>query len=80
MLDALIDSIVGNHVAESCTNSWDHLSKETRQKRKSTIEQVSLLIYENLIETEILPSVLDIELMKLRFRAAESLEAKKSIY
>ena len=76
MLDALIDSIVGNHVAESCTNSWDYLSKELRQKRKSTIEQVSLLIYENLIETEILPSVLDIELMKLRCRAAESLEAK----
>ena len=76
MLDALLDSIVGNHLAESCTQAWDSISIETRQRRKFTIETLSMMIFENLIESEILPIALDVELMKLRCRAAESLSVK----
>lgn len=76
MLDALLNSIVGYHVAESCTHAWDSISIETHQKRKFTIETLSLMIFDNLIEKEILPMALDVELMKLRCRAAESLASK----
>lgn len=76
MLDALLDSIVGYHVAETCTHAWDSISIESHRKRKFTIETLSLMIFDNLIEKEILPSALDVELMKLRCRAAESLAVK----
>lgn len=76
MLDALIDSIIGNYVAESCTISWEQIRKESNQNRKINIEIISKMIFENLIEKEIIPSVLDVELMKLRCRAAESLSTK----
>lgn len=72
MLDALIDSIVGGHVAEVCTFTWDTIRIEERKKRSDLIEKASLMIFEDLIQKEVLPSVLDIELMKIRCRAIDS--------
>lgn len=79
MLSALIDSIVGFQVSESCTVAWEHLYQEGREKRRELLEVLSKNIFEDILRTEILPKVLDVELMRIRCKAVETLTTKSNI-
>lgn len=76
MLEALIDSIIGFQVSESCTFAWENLYQSGRESRKFLIENLSKNIFEDILRTEILPKVLDVELMRIRCKAVESLATK----
>jgi hypothetical protein len=76
MLEALVDSIVGFQVSESCTFAWENLYQSGKENRKNLIENVSKKIFEDILNFEILPKVLDVELMRIRCKAAESLTTK----
>ena len=78
MLDALINSIVGYQVAESCSFAWETLYKQERENRRVLIENLSKKIFEDILNSEILPKVLDVELMRIRCKAVETLNTKSS--
>lgn len=78
MLDALLDSVVGVQVAESCTVAWDLLWNEQRSARSSLVQELSVRIFQDLIDSEILPTALDIELMRIKCRAVDSLNSKNN--
>ena len=76
MLEALIDSIIGFQVSESCTFAWENLYQSGREIRKLLIENLSKNIFEEILRSEILPKVFDVELMRIRCKAIESLTRK----
>ena len=72
MLDALIDSVVRCAVAEICTISRDTIWKEEKESRNNLIQALSLSIFDDLFRIDVFPSILDVELMKVRCKAADS--------
>jgi hypothetical protein len=78
LLNALIDSVVGFHVAEVCAQVWESVCTNQRASHRSRIEAASMYIFDRLLDESILPAVLDVDLMLLRFRACNSLISKSS--